>query len=384
MKSGVYVHIPFCASKCHYCDFLSFADCSNYLKKDYVTAICKEIEFASEEFPNLSIDTIYIGGGTPTVLPPYWINGILSTIRQNFNVLPKAEITVEANPCTTSPNITRLKLGYVNRISLGLQSTCNKKLSLLNRIHTMEDFLKNFHSARQLRFNNINIDLMFALPNQDINEWRETLETVINLSPEHISVYSLTPAEGTPLYDDIKSGRIVLPDDSIDRDMYHLARQMLNQAGYNQYELSNFAKPNYESKHNINCWKRKPYIGFGIGAHSFMNSCRWNNTKVLKRYLDVFLNPSYNTANEAKTLNEIREETQKISQDEAMAETMILGLRLTQGVCIQDFKEIFDVSPTEKYNLDTLVKNGLLIINDEYISLTARGMDLANQVFMTF
>ena len=377
MRSGIYIHIPFCLSKCYYCDFLSFANSSDSLKKDYYSALCKEIELSSKEFINLSIDTIYIGGGTPTILPPFWLNGILNTIRRHFKVLPKAEITVETNPSANSKSITGLNIGRVNRISFGLQSTCNEKLSSLNRIHTMENFLKNFHSARKSHIDNINVDLMFALPNQDLNQWRETLETVINLSPEHISAYSLTPAEGTPLYDDIKTGHVLLPDDSIDRDMYHLACQMLKEEGYNHYELSNFAKPNYESKHNINCWKRKQYLGFGLGAHSFFNSYRWNNTKNMQRYLDILLHDN-------QPPHKVREETQKLSQSEAMSETMILGLRLTQGVSIQDFKKAFGILPTEKYNIDTLVADGLLKIDSEYISLTTRGLDLANQVFMTF
>jgi len=383
MSYGIYIHTPFCASKCHYCDFLSFAtDSDESLKEDYFNAICKEIELAKYEFhylTNLSIDTIYFGGGTPTILPPSRINAILYTIKQNFKVLTNAEITVETNPNITIKSIMGLKIGRVNRLSFGLQSTNNEKLASLNRTHTMEDFLKTFRTARELHFNNINIDLMFALPNQDINQWCDTLETVINLSPEHISAYSLTPAEGTPLFEDIKNGLVTLPDDSIDRDMYHLACEMLQEAGYNHYELSNFAKPNFESKHNVNCWKRKPYLGFGLGAHSFINNKRWNNTTDLQCYFAVLLN-----IHKSHLLRCTRRELQKLSPDDAMAETMILGLRLTQGVCIDEFKETFGITPAEKYNLTPLVKDELLTIDSKYIRLTRLGMDLANQVFITF
>jgi oxygen-independent coproporphyrinogen-3 oxidase len=377
MSCGIYVHIPFCLSKCDYCDFLSFANSAESLKKDYYLALCKEIELVSKEYPNLPVDTIYFGGGTPTVLPSYWLNGILNTIRRCFRILPKSEITVETNPSAQSKSIVGLHKARVNRISFGLQSTCNEQMSALNRTHTMEGFLKNFQTARRMNMNNVNIDLMFGLPNQDLDQWSKTLETVIALAPEHISAYSLTPAEGTPLYDEITAGRITLPDDSLDRNMYHLACSMLTEAGYSHYELSNFAKPNKESKHNINCWKRKPYLGFGLGAHSFYNSLRWNNTKDIQRYLDILLRGNLQGF-------KVKEDVYVLSREESMSETMILGLRLTQGICIREFIEAFGISPVEKYKLAPLIADGLLVIDDSYIRLTPRGMDLANQVFMAF
>ena len=356
MTTGIYIHIPYCISKCDYCDFLSFP-----LKtpNEYVDALIKEIKSSQI---TTKIDTLYIGGGTPTALPSPLLCKIINTAKE-LPLLPNAEITVEANPGTlTAEYLKALKHCGVNRLSFGLQTTHPHLLKLINRKHTKEEFLQNYATAIDVGINNINIDLMFALPTQTLKEWQETLEEVITLSPQHISAYSLTPAENTPLYTALENNKLTLPTDEVDRNMYHTAIEMLKKAGFIHYEISNFAKPNHKSQHNINCWKRVPYIGFGLGAHSFDGKNRWYNTENMANYINS---------------NEKKEGIQSISESEALLESIILGLRLSEGI-----NENLTIN--HKPTVQNLIKNGLLVQNGSNIKLTAKGMDLANQVFTAF
>ena len=428
--AGVYIHVPFCVQKCNYCDFLSLplaGDSRAAFCDLYVNALLKEMQNAKIAAP---ISTIYIGGGTPTALPPHLLCKILDAVTTHFvgGVPPRApgndvaprdaqdagerymghvpyafpdtagnngiihtarrpqaaptnapecprrgdrprsparhiEITVEANPGTLSRDyLSALKTHGVNRLSMGLQTTKPHLLKALGRLHTMQQFLENYHTARSLGFTNINIDLMFALPGQTMQDWRDTLHEIIALSPQHISAYSLTPAENTPLWHALERGEISLPGDETDREMYHLAREMLIAAGYTHYELSNFAKPGFESRHNIDCWRRVPYVAFGLGAHSFDGKTRRRNTENMDEYL----------AGHPPAV------TEHLSEAGHLSETMILGLRLMEGIPEKDIPQIFAPQVAE------LTAKGLLTRQNGNICLTPRGMDLANQVFEAF
>jgi oxygen-independent coproporphyrinogen-3 oxidase len=363
--TSAYIHIPFCVKKCVYCDFLSFEFSTAKSAKTadehgaYVRALINEIRVA--DFSETKIDTVYIGGGTPTALPSYFLCEIIRCVKE-LPLLPNAEITVEANPGTLDAEyLYALKENGVTRLSIGLQSTHEDLLRTIGRIHMKEEFTKNFRAARKAGFDNISVDLMFSLPRQTMRQWYETLSEVIALSPEHISAYSLTPAEKTPLWTQIENGEVILPDEKTDREMYHEARKILMQAGYVHYEISNFAKPNRESRHNINCWTMKPYIGFGLGAHSFDGTARWHNAENINDYIEE---------NRRNPLNKTI-----LSEADLSAEKMILGLRLMRGV-----------TPLEKYKdeIEKLIKNGLLIREENRILLSEKGLDLANHVFLEF
>ncbi|MCL2264280.1 MAG: radical SAM family heme chaperone HemW, partial [Defluviitaleaceae bacterium] len=291
MATGIYIHIPFCVRKCVYCDFLSFeiGEPTPPLQKNfnfYVAKVIAELKDArAHQIFAGGVDTVYIGGGTPTALPAPFLCEILGAVRE-FPLLDGAEITVEANPGTVDfAYLSTLKEAGVTRLSFGLQATQENLLRGLGRVHSMADFTANFRAAREAGFDNINVDLMFALPAQTLQDWQDTLAEIVALSPQHISAYSLTPAENTPLFAAIESGKTILPDDETDRTMYHYARRFLASAGYAHYEISNFAKHGFESQHNINCWTMKPYIGFGLGAHSFDGNTRWHNPETMAEYL---------------------------------------------------------------------------------------------------
>ena len=378
---GLYIHIPFCASKCAYCDFLSFEGMGEGVQSRYVDSLILEMQAAMDVLDAV-VDTVYIGGGTPTTLPSPLLCEILREV-QRFNLAPDAEITLEMNPCTNpAAMLSDYKNHGVNRLSIGLQAWQDHMLAGLKRIHTADDFSQTMQTARAADIDNINVDLMFALPGQTMDDWRESIAQVIAHGPEHVSAYSLTPAAGTPLWDGLEAGRIHLPDEAVDRAMYHEAIKMLAAAGYGHYELSNFALPGRESRHNIDCWRRKPYRGFGLGAHSFDGLARWRNTLEMGRYLSC--SPSLR----AKRSNPdcYRDDVEILSQRDAMAETMILGLRMTDGVNPQDFYHAFGVSLRDCYGaeLETLVSKGLLINTAERVALTPLGLDLANQVFAAF
>jgi len=358
MAYGIYVHIPFCVQKCDYCDFLSLPGKPRIYMELYVEALINEIRAFLDE--NIPYDTIYIGGGTPTALPEELLCAILSVLKPPAN----CEITVEANPGTLSlAYLSDLINHGVNRLSLGLQTTKNHQLDAINRLHSFQDFVINYYCARLIGYTNINVDLMFGLPGQTLEDWRSTLQTIIEIDPEHISAYSLTPAENTPLWDALENKKIHLPCEETDRKMYHMAIEMLTAAGYIHYELSNFAKPGYESRHNVNCWQCAPYRAFGLGGHSFDGKKRWRNAEDMAHYL-----ASYGIPHNVETL----------SDTDIQAETMILGLRLTKGVAESN------IPPALANTIETQIKKGLLTRRDNHVRFTALGLDLANQVFSEF
>lgn len=335
---GIYVHIPFCAKKCYYCDFISFPNKKEMIK-DYIEALKKEIEYvridALNSIENPEITTIYIGGGTPSFIASKYIVDIIKTIKENFVICKEAEITLEVNPGTvTKEKLQIYKKSGVNRLSIGLQSTNNNLLKQIGRIHTYEQFIDTYNLARGIGFKNINVDLMLALPNQTINVLEDNVQKVIDLKPEHISVYSLILEEGTKLYDLVKNKELNLLDDELEREMYWKVKKKLEQSGYNHYEISNYAKYGYESKHNMNCWEQEEYIGIGLAAHSYVNGIRYSNTEDIDEYINT-----YKLGKNVKDIITIHEKQNSIDKQK---EYMILGLRKIEGVKISSFKNRFN------------------------------------------
>ena len=361
---GVYIHIPFCSAKCCYCDFVSFSG-MEHLHELYVNRLLDEIRTANVR----QITTVYIGGGTPTVLHAGLLHKILTCV-SDLPIAREAEFTIEINPGTVTRDYLQvIRASGISRLSFGLQSTCNSKLSIIGRLHTYEQFLENYFCARDIGFDNINVDLMFGLPCQTVCDYEKTLIKILNLNPQHISFYSLTPSEGTPLLNDLISGRLSLPDDELDRKMYHLTTDLLAKYGFNHYEISNAALPGYECIHNVNCWQHRPYIGFGLGASSFDGQRRWSNPS---NFTDYF--------------SGVKPEIQFLSKDELISEAMILRLRFLSGVNESLFESEYGIKPSVVYynQIDKLVANGLIECSTGQIRLTSLGLDLANQVFMCF
>lgn len=375
---GIYVHIPFCAQKCFYCDFISFSNKKEMIK-DYIEALKKEIEYVGTHFvsdQNSKIATIYIGGGTPSFIDSKYIVEIIDTIKNNFQVSEDAEITIEINPGTATKEKLEdyIKCG-INRASIGLQSADNKLLKQIGRIHTYEQFLTTYGLVRSVGFKNVNIDLMLALPKQTIEILEDSLNKVIELAPEHISVYSLILEEGTKLYDLVENGELKLLDEDIERKMYWKVKDILEQNGYNHYEISNFAKLGYESKHNVNCWEQKEYLGMGVAAHSYCNKKRYSNTDNIEEYVKN-INEEKNT----KITHEIQTDVNE------QKEYMLLGLRKIEGVSISKFKEKFIQNPIYIFRkeLNKLVEEELVEIDIDNIKLTNKGLDFANIVWEEF
>lgn len=376
LDKGIYIHIPFCKQKCFYCDFVSFCDKDEYIER-YWQAIKKEIEFKNK-LVDSKISTIYYGGGTPSYIDANIIVDILKTIKENYTLTDDCEITIEVNPGTITKEKLELYFNAgINRISIGLQTANDELLKKIGRIHSYDEFIETYQLARQVGFKNINVDLMFGLPGQTVQDLKLSLENIIKLSPEHISVYSLILEEGTKLYDLVKEKKVDLPYEDTERNMYWYIKNTLELNGYNHYEISNFSKIGYESKHNINCWKQMEYIGFGTAAHSYLDSKRFSNIESVKIYIE-------NIENDKMEKNSIIHEEQ--NEEEIKKEFMLLGLRKIQGVNIQDFKNKFGDSPIFMYmnELSKLVDDGLIIIEEDNIRLTSKGLDFANIVWEEF
>lgn len=382
---GLYIHIPFCKQKCSYCDFCSYAEKQNLISK-YIKCLLQEIkevginnraDFENGKDDLFSIKTIYIGGGTPSLIESKYIVQIMEEIKSNFELDENAEITIEVNPGTvTLEKLEDYNKAGINRLSIGLQSTHEHLLKEIGRIHTYLDFLDTYRFAREAGFENINVDLMIGLPNQTLAEVQDSIEEIVSMEPEHISVYSLILEESTPLFKKVEDG-LELPDEELERKMYWTVKQTLEANGYNHYEISNFAKQNYESKHNLDCWSQKEYIGFGVAAHSYTNGIRYSNIENLEQYIKNY--------EEDKTEeNLVFHEKQDM---EAMQkEYMLLGLRKIDGVSIQDFKIKFVANPVFLYHdkLEKLVNEDLIEIDGNQIKLTNKGLDLANIVWEEF
>ena len=370
---GIYIHIPFCKSKCYYCDFISFANKEKY-QEEYIEAVIKEIRHA--KLSEYNIETVYIGGGTPSILDSKYIVKIINELRPNL--VKNAEITIEINPGTVDKQKLQNYINVgINRLSIGLQSTDDNLLKKIGRIHKFEDFLKVYKTAREVGFKNINIDLMLALPNQSLDILEESVKKVIELNPEHISIYSLILEEGTKLYDMVNKGQVKIPKEKLERKMYWKVKQLLEGSGYIHYEISNFSRKGYESRHNSDCWKQKEYIGFGVAAHSYLNYTRFSNTEDLDEYIN---NLNENNIDKNITIHENQ------TVESKQKEYMILGLRKIDGICIKDFKSRFGQNPIFIYykELEKLVNENLLEVDGDYIRLTDKGLDLANLVWEEF
>ena len=379
---GIYVHIPFCARKCAYCDFLSFPAGKN-VQQDYFYALQKEIAsfVPSGDYEAVSV---YFGGGTPSLPDPGQIAWTLDVIRETFAVRKDAEITIECNPGTLDRHrLETYKRAGFNRLSIGLQSADNTLLETLGRIHTFETFRREYRQAREAGFDNISIDLMYGLPNQTLSSWKDTLEKITELDPEHVSAYSLIVEEGTPFWDRYheddeekrRGGRpLFLPDEETEGQMLELLKSSLSDIGIYRYEISSYAKPGYESRHNTGYWLRREYAGFGLGASGQIRDFRYRNPSRLEGYL-----------NHAQPDEYVEEKTFLSGEDE-ISETMILGLRMIRGVDLQRFEERFHVRAEDLFKdvIDRFRKAGLLEITDHHLHLTDRGLDVSNLVMCEF
>lgn len=380
-QMGIYVHIPFCIKKCAYCDFLS-APSNDKTKMAYVEALIKEIQ-ATKVIAD--VPTIFIGGGTPSILDATYIQSILQAIYEKFDVESDAEITIECNPGTLSlAKLLTYKEAGINRISFGLQSTDDKELKSIGRIHTYEQFISSYEMARRAGFDNINIDLIEALPDQTIASWENTVRKVIDLQPEHISAYSLILEEGTQLYDVIekerKQGIDRVPCEENERDMYYLTNELLEKAGYHHYEISNYAKKGFECRHNLSYWSPDNYIGFGIGAASYVNDVRYKNIDDIDEYMMHLLEPNH------IDLSKIHIDVSQLTKENKMEEFMFLGLRRTNGISKNEFYRRFGVDFDTIYGKVTkkFLEQELLIHVDDRIFLSERGIDVSNSVMCEF
>jgi len=369
---GLYIHIPFCKRKCYYCDFNSYAG-YDYLFDDYIRALLMEIE--SNSTKDYNVVSVYIGGGTPNLLPPSYIEKILKSVFKNYKILDGCEITIEMNPgLITEEKLKIYKGSGINRVSIGLQAFQNRLLKYIGRIHTVEEFFGNYELVKKF-FDNINIDLMYALPTQTFKEWQETLKEVVKLQPTHVSTYSLIFEPNTSFYRLYEKGQLPIVDEEEELKMYHWGIEFLKEKGYHHYEISNFALPTFECRHNILYWECKNYLGFGAGAHSYMEDVRYSNIENIKDYIKSIL--------ERKSA--VKEKI-KLTKQDRMAEFMFLGMRMTKGVCDKDFKKRFGISLFEIYKkvIQKYLKEGLIEIDNECVKLTERGIDVSNVIFEEF
>jgi oxygen-independent coproporphyrinogen III oxidase len=364
---GLYVHVPFCASKCAYCDFASYAGREADIPH-YVDAVVREIARRGAETGHPKADTIFLGGGTPSLLDTLQVTRILEALCESFPVDEGAEITCECNPGTlTTPFARVARQAGVNRLSMGAQAMQASLLRLIGRSHHWENVIASVEIARHAGFDNLSLDLMFGLPSQTVSDVRETLEAALSLSPWHLSCYGLIVEEGTLICSDIAVGKLALPNEEVEREMYELVRQTLAEHGFDQYEISNFAREGYACRHNVGCWTRVPYLGFGCAAHSFFEECRTMNPSQLDAYL---------AGEEPKT--------EQLSKEEARFESMMLGLRMTRGVKDEDFTCMHGMSIREAFGerLDQPINGGLLEWHDGALRLTRLGMDLQDSVLV--
>lgn len=383
---GIYIHIPFCKSKCHYCDFLSFCG-KDKLIDEYVEGVRFEAREVGQGIKNdiqnkyvdkVEVSTIYIGGGTPSYIDSKYIVQIMKDISENFEVKQDAEITLEVNPGTVDKQkLMEYKEAGINRLSIGLQSTDNELLKMLGRIHTYEEFEATYKMAREIGFNNINIDFIIGLPKQTMNDIDEMLKTAETLKPEHISVYSLIVEEGTKIEEKIQNKELELPDENLEREMYWTVKNRLENLGYSHYEISNFALPGKEAKHNLDCWNQKEYLGIGAGAHSYSDDARFSNIDNIEEYIK-------NTKENKLENNFVFHEKQDKSSK--MKEYMLLGLRKLKGVSCSNFETKFGKDVFEEFGreIEKLLKQELIEIEEDSIRLSSKGVDLANLVWEEF
>lgn len=397
-KLEIYVHIPFCAKKCAYCDFLSFPG-NMRMRREYTDKLLEEILIQSSFVREYQVDTIFLGGGTPSVLDVSDITAIMGALKEHYDIAPDAEITIEVNPGTVKmEGLVAYREAGINRVSMGLQSADDTELRYLGRIHTYDEFLKSFQRVRMAGFTNVNVDLISAIPGQTPESWRNTLKKTAMLKPEHISAYSLIVEEGTPFYDrygghvEMESYEMSpeerrrlmalpdLPDEDTEREMYYMTRNCLAEQGYERYEISNYARPGFECRHNVGYWTGTGYLGLGLGASSYLEGCRFHNTSDFQSYVSAHFD------DEAEFCQALRQDMEQLSVKSKMEEFMFLGLRLTRGVSAEGFITRFGQSIRNVYGgvIDKLEREGLLEHKNGYYHLTERGLDLSNYAMSLF
>lgn len=370
---SIYVHIPFCAKRCAYCDFNTYA-WRGAIVRDTLEAIRLSIE--STEEPNIVVPTIFFGGGTPSFPDPELVVRILDAVRARFRVLPDAEISVEVNPGTVDrARYLLLKQAGFNRLSMGVQAFDDGLLKALGRIHTAAEALRSYETARQAGFENVSIDLMFALPDQTLRQWQKTLRVAISLQPEHISCYALTVEPGTPFFKMYQQGRLNLPDEETDLRMYQYTIRALTRAGYEHYEISNFAKPGYRCRHNMVYWRNEEYLGFGPGAVSYRRGVRWKTISNPRRYVQA-----------VRSSASLVEEEERLDADASLGETLMLMLRLRDGVDVRMVEERYGVNLIQRYarQVDKLRRLRLLEVTPDYWRITAKGLPVTNSICAEF
>ena len=378
--AGIYIHIPFCVSKCRYCDFVSFP-CDADTKKQYVNALIKEMTIAAKEMPDRQYSSVFIGGGTPSTLEVGEIARIMKALSENYDIAPDAEITIEANPGTVdAEKLKEYRECGINRLSMGLQSATPHILKALGRIHTTDDFIKGVELAKTAGFTNINADLMYGLPEQSTEDFLKAIKTAAGTGVKHISAYSLIVEENTPLYFDINGGGVLLPGEDEAFEMYEQGKALLESLDFHRYEISNYAQTGYESSHNLNYWNNGEYLGLGLNSHSAMHIdgkwLRWANKSEFDEYL----------ADIEDGKRPLADEPQNIERAEEMFECVMLGLRKTAGITNAEFEARFGESLYTAFAkaIAQLDENGLLIKTPDGIKLNDRGLDIENLALMPF
>ena len=388
----LYIHIPFCKKKCKYCDFLSGPSTADE-RESYVKSLCQDIRSYAYLAKACRVISIFVGGGTPSTLTAFQMQQIFSAVRDTFVVEENAEITIEANPGTlVGKKLPVYKKCGINRVSFGLQSADNEELKNLGRIHSFEEFLKSFQSARMAGFTNISIDLMSGIPGQTLESWKNTLKKVTMLKPEHISAYSLIIEEGTPFWNRFGEKNCscgytgpALPDEDTENKIYRFTRKFLQEQGFERYEISNYAKPGKACRHNIGYWTEVAYLGIGLGASSYMEGCRFTNERDLDKYLALDFGSEVPEEREA-ALKKLWGPIEELTQAQRMEEFMFLGLRMLRGVSDVDFIRLFGVKMETVYGdvIARLISSGLLKKEGSSLALTEWGMDVSNFVLSEF
>lgn len=381
---SIYIHIPFCVRKCLYCDFLS-APASGETMEAYASCLCREIEAAGKLYPDHEVRTVFFGGGTPSILKKERICQIMEVLRRAFSLTEDAEITIEVNPGTVDADkLAAYYAAGINRLSIGVQSLQENELQALGRIHSTEDFFQTYSVAIKSGFNNINVDLMSAIPEQTLESCQDTLRQLLSLDrpPSHISAYSLIIEEGTPFYENTP----VLPDEEMDRLFYKITNDILKAAGYHRYEISNYAREGCECRHNRVYWERGEYLGFGIGAASLMQETRFSNIRDLQTYLKLLSGEAADGPLIGQLTEHLRQEVSHLTEREQMEEFMFLGLRLTEGVSKKRFFKTFGKKFTDVYPgiSEKLIREGLLVQEGDRLKLTELGLDVSNRVMAEF
>lgn len=378
---SLYLHVPFCRIKCTYCAFNTYVNL-DHLIEPFVQAVIKEIEILANSKPGQVLHTVYIGGGTPSLLTPAQIQRILESIHSSFTVLPDAEISMESNPSDlTADYVTAFRSLGINRLSIGMQSAIPRDLELFARRHDSERIVEAVAAARAGGIENLNLDLIYGAPNQTLAEWEISLQKMIVLNPEHVSLYALGLEDGTSLKAWVDNGKVPTPDDDLAADMYELATEMLETAGYEQYEISNWAKPGYECRHNLQYWRNLPYPGVGPGAHGFAGGVRYSTILSPQRYirsLDAV------TGDYAYPRTPALDQATEVDRDAEIADTLLMGLRLTQeGIRRADFAERFGVDLVDLHKplIERFMGQGLLYVDADVVRITRKGRLLSNMIF---